>query len=143
MKHHFFLALLVGFVGQCMAGPLSNVAAGDFTGHYELTKDGPRVFALDVTQKGKEADVGFSAANENGAGAAPDGGGKGRINGKGELEFAFTDSFENTGTAVLRRDGKLFRLSMEMGKVADPGAVVHYGDHALKRTSAKPQTNDR
>ena len=55
----------------------------------------------------------------------------------------WTDSFDNAGTAILRRDGKLFRLSMKTTKVAEPRALVFYGEVALKRTSTKPQTTTR
>lgn len=132
--------MLVALVGQVLAAP---VGTGDFTGHYELTKNGPKAFALDVTQKGRSAEVSFSAANEDGSGAAPDGDGQGQLNARGELQFKFTDSFENTGTAVLRRNGKTFQLSMQMDNVAEPRTLVHYGTLTLKRTSAKPQSNDR
>ena len=105
----------------------------DFSGHYELAKSSKAVFAADVQQKGTTAAVSFSASRQDGSGAAPDGDGKGRLNSRGELEFKFSDSFENTGTATLRRKGNVFRLSMKMTKVVEPRAVVFYGDHLLKR----------
>src|SRR5882724_9578892 len=92
-------------------------AAGVFTGHFELAKRTKSPFTLDVLQKGKAATTSFSAAHADGSGAAPDGDGEGALNAKGELEFAWTDTFDNAGTAVIRRDGKLFHLSMKATKV--------------------------
>ncbi len=134
---HFF-ALWFALAASLFAAP-----PPDFTGHYELAKSGAKAFALDVTQKDGRAEISFSAAHEDGSGAAPDGDGRGRLNEQGELAFAFTDSFGNTGSAVLRRAGSGYRLTMKMDKIEEPRALVHYGVHMLKRTSSKPQTDDR
>ncbi len=138
MTLRHFLALWLALATSAFAAP-----PHDFTGHYELVKSGPKVFALDVVQKGQQAEVSFSAAHENGSGAAPDGDGQGRINAQGELAFTFTDSFGNTGSAVLRRNGAGYRLTMKMNSVEEARALVHYGILPLKRTSTKPQTDDR
>ena len=122
--------LLLTFCSGALAAEKSAI---DFTGHYQLAKSSKAAFALDVEQKGKTATISFSAAHQDGSGAAPDGDGQGRLNARGELEFKFSDSFENTGTATLRRDGNSFRLLMEMTKVVEPRAVVFYGDLLLKR----------
>lgn len=123
--------------------PAFAASAPDFTGHYELAKSTAKAFALDVTQKDGKAEVSFSAGHEDGSGAAPDGDGKGRINAQGELTFSFTDSFGNTGSAVLRRTSSGYRLAMKMDKVEEPRALVHYGILSLKRTSTKPQPVER
>ena len=132
------LILSLAFIAHGADAP-----ANDFTGHYELVKTLKTAFSLDVQQKGKTAMVSFVAGHVNGSGATPDGGGKGTLTDKGELKFEWTDSFENSGTAVLRRDGKTYHLSMKSTKVEDSRALVHYGDLALKRTSTKPQTESR
>jgi hypothetical protein len=124
--------LLLACIGRAADQP-----AKDFTGHYELAKSGKSVFSLDVEQKGKTATMAFSASHFDGSGAAPDGDGEGQLNAKGELVFKWTDSFLNGGTAVLRRDGKRFRLSMEPLKVEDSRCMVFYGDILFKRTSTK------
>ena len=129
MKSHVSFLLLT----FCTGAVAADKSAIDFSGHYELAKSSKAAFALEVEQKGKTATISFSAAHQDGSGAAPDGDGKGRLNPRGELEFKFSDSFENTGSATLRRDGKSFRLSMEMTKVVEPRAVVFYGDLLLKR----------
>ena len=129
--------LVLAFLLLACVGWAADQPAQDFTGHYELAKKGDSVFSLDVQQKGKTATIAFSASNMNGSGAAPDGDGEGTLNAKGELAFKWTDSFFNSGTAVLRRDGKRFLLSMEPIKVEDSRSMVHYGDLVLKRTSTK------
>lgn len=118
-------------------------ATGDFTGHYELAKKTKSSFALDVSQKGKTATTSFSGGNEDGSGAAPDGDGEGTLNSKSELEFKWTDTFDNAGTATLRHDGKLYHLSMKPSKVADPRALSFYGEITLKLVSKKPQMSTR
>ena len=68
----------------------------NFTGHYELadtTSD--RSISLDITQTGIKAAISFSAAMNDGSGAAPDGDGIGKVNKAGVLRFTFTDSFNN------------------------------------------------
>jgi hypothetical protein len=139
MKNYFVIALLAVAFAARAADP----AASEFTGHFELAKGSKSAFALDVLQKGKTATTSFSAGHVDGSGAAPDGDGEGRLNGKGELAFAWTDTFDNAGTAILRRDGKVFHLSMKTTKVEEPRALVFYGDITLKRTSTKPQMSSR
>ena len=136
------IAAITLFALTC-AAMAADQAPGDFTGHYELVKNSKSAFALDVQLKGRTASASFSAAHEDGSGAAPDGDCKGQLNDKGELKLDWTDSFDNAGTAVLRRDGKLFRLSMKTTKVTESRALVFYGEVALKRTSTRPQSNAR
>jgi hypothetical protein len=114
-----------------------------FTGHYELAKKNKSPLSFDVLQKGANVTISFSAGNVDGSGAAPDGDGEGKLNGKGELELKWTDTFDNAGTATFRRDGKLYHLSLTATKVADPRAVALYGEITLKRTSTKPQMSTR
>jgi hypothetical protein len=121
----------------------ADAPVNDFTGHYELVKSLKTAFSLDVQQKGKSATISFSAGHVDGSGAAPDGDGKGALTDQGELKFNWTDSFENAGTATLKRNGKTFQLSMKSTKVVEPRALVLYDDHALKRTSPRPQTDSR
>lgn len=139
MKRLLFITLMM----LACAARAADVTANDFTGHYEIVKSLKIAFSLDVQQKGKTASVSFSAGHVDGSGAAPDGDGKGELNDKGELKFEWTDSFENAGTAILRRDGKSFQLSMKATKVAEPRALTLYGDVALKRVSTKPQMGTR
>jgi len=120
---------------------------GDFTGHYELARTvagshGRWFFFLDVEQKGKNARLTYSAGNEDGSGAAPDGSGKGTLNADGTLEFKWDDSFENAGIGVLSRNGKLYHLLMKTSKLGE-GRGAPPDDLTLKRTSPKPQMSTR
>ena len=139
VKH--LLALV--FLAVAIAARATDPAPGDFTGHYELVKRTKSPFALDVQQKSRTATTSFSAGNADGSGAAPDGDGEGALNSKGELEFKWTDTFDNAGTATLRRDGKLYHLSMKNTKAAEPRALSFYGEITLKRISTKPQMSTR
>jgi len=136
----FLAVLFLAFAGMARA---ADPAPSDFTGHYELAKRTKSPFALDVQQKGKAATTSFSAGNVDGSGAAPDGAGEGKLNAKGELEFTWTDTFDNAGSAVLRRDGKQYHLSMKVDKAAEARALRFYGEIALKRVSTKPQMSTR
>jgi hypothetical protein len=131
------------FLGLTLAVRAADPVAGDFTGHYELAKKTNSPFALDVQQSGKSAKTSFSAGNADGSGAAPDGDGEGAINAKGELAFKWTDTFDNAGTGTLRREGKLYHLSLKPTKVTDPRAVGFYGEITLKQLSKKPQMSTR
>jgi len=139
MKLSIFLTLLAITLTARAVDP----AVDSFTGHFELAKRTKAAFTLDVLQKGKTADTSFSAGNADGSVVAPDGDGDGAVNAKGELEFKWTDTFDNAGTATLRREGKLFHLSMKVSKAADPRALSFYGEVTLKRISTKPQMSTR
>ena len=139
MKRFLILAFLAIVTIVRAADP----AADSLTGHYELAKKSKSPLSFDLLQKGKSATTSFSAGNADGSGAAPDGDGEGTLNAKGELEFKWTDTFDNGGTGTFRRDGKLYHLSLKPTKVADPRAVVFYGEITLRRTSTKPQMSTR
>jgi hypothetical protein len=111
----------------------------NFNGHYELAgvKTG-RTFTLDVKQTKSRAEITFSAAMDDGTGAAPDGTGKGEVE-DGVLSFKFEDSFKNEGTATLESMKDGFHLSMIIIKVVDPDPFHFYGTIRLKKTSEKPQ----
>jgi hypothetical protein len=135
MKYAFVLV----FLAICLVGCATDPVAADFAGHYVLAKGTSAPFVLDVEQSGKSAKMHFLAGRDDGSGAAPGGGGEGTLNAKGELEFPWADTFDNAGTATLRREGRLFQFSMKTTKATDPRALVFYGELTLKRTSAKPQ----
>ena len=115
--------------------PAEEKVAPDFTGHYERTGDAKSIFILIVRHTGASAEMEFSAGRADGTGAAPDGSGKGNLNEKGELEFTFDDSFGNKGTAILKKVGAGFQITVKAETVADPRAAKLYGVIALKRTA--------
>jgi len=110
----------------------------NFAGHYELAEaKADRSFTLDITQVNRRVDITFSAAMNDGSGAAPDGEGHGRVE-DGVLSFTFKDSFNNEGTCKLSPTGSGYRLNMTIDKVVDVGPVHFYGDMSLRKTSSKP-----
>jgi hypothetical protein len=129
------------FVVIALLGSLSARAAADeknYTGHYELlAAKANRSFSLDVKQDGSRATISFNAAMADGSGAAPDATGKGHVE-DGVLNFKFTDSFKNEGTAVLTRKQNVYQLSLTVTKVDDPSPLHFYGAMVLKQTSPKP-----
>ena len=115
--------------------PGAEKVAPDFTGHYERTGDAKNVFILIIRHAGATAEMEFSAGRADGTGAAPDGSGKGNLNDKNELEFTFDDSFGNKGTAVFKKAGAAFQLTIKPETVTDPRAAKLYGTMTLKRTA--------
>ena len=135
--------LLLALLALTAVARAADPAVDSLTGHYELAKKTKWVLSFDVQQKGKSATISFSAANVDATGAAPDGDGDGTLNAKGELQFKWTDTFDNAGTGTFRREGKLYHLSLKPTKVADSREMMFYGDVTLKRTSTKPQMSTR
>jgi hypothetical protein len=116
----------------------SALASGttNYTGHYQ-TPDSKTdwSFSLDVTQTGSKAAVSFSAGMADGSGAAPDGGGDGKIDAKGALRFTFSDSFGNEGTGVLVKGKDGYHLSMNVTKGVEPRAFIFYDEIVLVKKS--------
>jgi hypothetical protein len=113
--------------------------AVNYTGHYELAdaKAGYS-FSLDVTQTGPGFELTFLAGMADGSGAAPDGGGQGKIDADGALKFTFKDSFDNEGSGTLVWDKDGYHLSLDPTTVTDSRALRLYGDAVLKKTADKP-----
>ena len=132
----FALLLTLGFVGVALA-PAAESKAGTFGGKYEAAARGKSFFSFEVAPKGDGFSVSFSAGNEDGSGAAPDGDGTGKLNKRGELAFTFEDSFANKGRGVLRRDGKQFVVTLDLTATKDSRAAVHYGERRLTRIAAR------
>ena len=109
----------------------------DYSGHYEMVNaKAGRVFSLDVKQNHERVDVSFSAAMEDGSGAAPDATGQGRIE-NGVLSFDFKDSFNNEGSCTLALGTGGYHLCMMVAKIVDPSPLHFYGNVLLKKTSTK------
>jgi hypothetical protein len=132
----------IALVAVALLGALSShapAAQTNYTGHYEMANaKAGRTFSLDVKQADSRFNVTFSAAMDDGSGAAPDGTGRGRVE-DGVLSFTFKDSYDNEGTCTLQfaRDG--YHLSITVIKVVDPSPFHFYGNVLLKKTSDKPQ----
>ena len=80
--------------------PALAAAPASFTGEWADKNylNGRGVFQLSLEQKGSDVSVFFSAAHNDGSGAAPEADGKGKVTGKGMVEFTWEDSFKNSGT---------------------------------------------
>jgi len=134
-----FLALLIGLFVACPAAA-APAPKPDFNGSYELAgKPSGRVFSLEVQLKGRRATVSFSASMTDGAGAAPDADGTGKVD-DDVLSFKFKDSFNNEGTCKLRLlpNSSLYQLDMVVTKVVEPSPLHFYSTLQLKKTSARP-----
>ena len=96
--------------------------------------------AISVTVEA-EADGKFSlslmAAHPDAHGAAPDGGGEGRVDHDGVLRFTYEDSFSNKGTGTFRRTKKAYLLSINIDHIEDPRCLVFYGEHTFKSAPRK------
>ena len=134
----FFLPVAVFFL-LVLVSNAARATGVNYTGHYELAdKKAAWGFSFDITQTGSKAELSFSAAMEDGSGAAPDGDGKGEVNAKGALAFTFKDSFGNEGTGTLESKGDNYLVKMIVTKVAEPRPLRFYGDTVLKKTASKP-----
>ena len=129
-----FLGLLFTLFSS---GDAAEPKAVSFAGKYEGVMRGKSAFELEVEKTPDGFTVSFSAANDDGSGAAPDGGGVGKLNARGELEFTFEDSFGNKGRGVLKSDAKGHVLAIDITDVVEPRAIVHYGQRRMKRIAAR------
>jgi hypothetical protein len=110
----------------------------NYTGHYETPASKTDwSFSLDVTQTGSKATVTFSAGMADGSGAAPDGGGDGKIDAKGALRFKFSDSFGNEGAGVLTKGKDGYHLSMNVTKEVESRAMIFYDDIVLVKKAGR------
>lgn len=136
-----FLRWLIIFALALLGGTLlahASDAKNSFAGEYVLADaKSDRSFQLDVKQVNSRADISFSAAMNDGSGAAPDGEGQGRVE-DGVLSFKFKDSFDNEGTCTLKPANGGYRLSMTIVKIADVSPMHFYGDVSLRKVSSKP-----
>jgi hypothetical protein len=136
-----FLRWLIIFALALVGGTILAHASdtkNDFTGEYVLAgAKADRSFQLDVKLDHSRADISFSAAMNDGSGAAPDGEGHGSVE-DGVLSFKFKDSFDNEGTCTLKPDNGVYRLSMTVLKIADVSPIHFYGDVPLRKVSSHP-----
>ena len=110
--------------------------APNFAGEYADKKflKGQGVFQLSLEQKGNVVSVFFSAAHNDGSGAAPEADGTGQITSKGTVDFKWEDSFKNAGTGTISRAGDDVILSIKTTRVTDSRCVAFYGRNMrLKR----------
>ena len=90
-----------------------------------------------VWREGGQITIGFQGTHPRAAGAAPEGGGTGRIDSDGVLRFKYEDSFFNKGTGTFRRIKNTYKLSIDITDMQEPRCAMYYGDFVLKRISDK------
>jgi len=114
-------------------------AADSFAGEYADKKflNGQGVFQLSLEQNGKNVSIFFSAAHNDGHGAAPEADGKGEITSKGTVEFKWEDSFKNAGTGTISRSGSDVILSIKMTRVADARCLEFYRPNMRLKPAGK------
>ena len=89
---------------------------------------------MSLEQSGNAVSVWFSAGYNDGHGIQPVADGRGRISGKGTVEFTFNDSSHNAGTGTITRVGDDIIVSLKATRVADPGCLELYRQNMrLKR----------
>ncbi len=120
-------ALFVSIVLLMAIGPAA-AEAPNFAGEYADKKflNGQAVFQMSLERSGNTVSVWFSAGKNDGSGAAPEGQGKGKVSGKGVLEFKFEDSFNNAGTGTITRSGDDVTVSLKTTRVAEPRCLEFY-----------------
>jgi len=134
--------LIFSIFSGWLCAPAALAAAPNYTGHYETpASQTDWAFSLDVTQTGTKATISFSAGMADGSGAAPDGGGEGKVDKNGTLHFTFQDSFDNEGTATLTAGKDGYHLSMTVTKAVDSRALRFYDDLLLVKKSDKPSSS--
>lgn len=110
---------------------LAAAAPSNFHGEWADKKflKGQAVFQMSLEQNGNNVLVFFSAAYNDGHGATPEADAKGKVTSKGTVEFQWKDSFKNSGTGTITRDGADVIVSIKPTKVVDSRCVVFYGDN--------------
>ena len=131
------IAIVCGLIVSCSA--ILGTAPGNFTGEYADKKflNGQGVFQLSLEQNGKNVSIFFSAAHNDGHGAAPEADGKGEITSKGTVEFKWQDSFKNAGTGTISRSGSDVILSIKMTRVADARCLEFYRPNMRLKPAGK------
>jgi hypothetical protein len=105
-----------------------NAADSGWVGQYADKKflGGRAVFQLSIEQSGNVMQVSFDAGWADGHGAAPEAEGPAKISGNA-LTFTFKDTFENSGSGTITRNGDDIIVSINATHVADPRCLQFYG----------------
>jgi hypothetical protein len=120
------LILSMAFVSATLHGAGTENFAGEWA---DKNYHGNSVFQLSVEQTGSNVSIVFSANHTDGSGAAPEADGKGKLTGKGTVEFTWSDSFSNAGKGTIRKAGPDVIASIKATRVADSRCLIFYGDN--------------
>jgi hypothetical protein len=125
-----FLLRAFASVLALLAATTSAAAPENFAGEWaDKNYHGNSVFQLSVEQNGTDVSIVFSANHTDGSGAAPEADGKGKLTGKGRVEFIWSDSFSNAGKGTIRKAGADVIVSIKTTRVADSRCLMFYGDN--------------
>jgi hypothetical protein len=119
-----FSIILIGLAAPSVFAADTLSFAGEFTDKNFMKSKA--VFQLSVEQKGNDVSVFFSAGHVDGHGAAPEADGRGKATGKNTLEFKWEDSFKNSGTGTIKREGNGVILSLNPTHVEEPRCLQFY-----------------
>ena len=123
------LTLLLLGLGICAAQ--AQTWAGEYTDKKFL--GGNAVFQLSIEQQGRDIQVSFDAAHNDGHGCAPEAQATAKPSGQG-LQFTFQDSSGNTGTGTITRDGGDLVVSLKPTRVVEKDCIAFYRENIrLKR----------
>jgi hypothetical protein len=133
MKHALLLV-----VGTLLTISIAS-AAENFAGEYADKNylHGKSVFQLSVEQGGNDVGLFFSAANNDGSGAGPEGQGRGKVTSKGTVEFKWSDSFKNSGTGTITKSGTDVIISLTPTHVADSRCLSFYSTNIHLKPAGK------
>jgi len=122
-----------------LAIPAIAADAPNFAGEYADKRflKGQGVFQLSLEQKGNVVSVFFSAAHNDGSGAAAEADGTGNVTSKGTIDFRWEDSFKNAGTGTITRSGSDVILSIKTTRVTDSRCLVFYGQNMRLKPAGK------
>jgi hypothetical protein len=131
---------LVGtFVVALVPAALFAVAPANFAGEYADKNflNGQGVFQLSLEQNGTNVSVFFSAAHNDGRGAAPEADGTGKVTTKGTVEFKWEDSLKNAGNGTISRSGSDIIVSIKTTRVADARGLEFYRQNLRLKPAGK------
>ena len=131
------IVIVCGLIVSC--GAILGAAPGNFTGEYADKKflNGRGVFQMSLEQNENNVSVFFSAAHNDGSGAAPEADGTGKVTSKGTVEFKWEDSFKNAGTGTISRSGSDVILSIKTTRVADARCLEFYRPNIRLKPAGK------
>lgn len=147
MRTRSLLAWLLGvsllLIGDLYAADATSSLSGGLVGtyFYESHNGGSYevIIEVSISREGKRYVLGFQGAHPEAKGAAPEGGGTGKIGADGVLRFPYEDSFSNRGTGSFRRTRHGYRLIIDITHLREPRCDMFYGDWPMRRTSVRPR----
>jgi hypothetical protein len=120
---------------------VSIVTAGtaNFAGEYADKNflKGRGVFQMSLEQSDAGVSVFFSAAHNDGRGAAPEADGSGKVTSKGTVDFKWEDSLKNAGTGTITRAGEDVLVSIKATRVTDSRCLEFYGQKMRLKPAGK------